>query len=73
MEAVMTARCRAHAQPQSPADLRLPWWALALPVLTFAVLLLVVAHPTQTHTPAGDPALGTVVDAIRHLLPHTAS
>jgi hypothetical protein len=69
----MTARWCAHPEPRSPESVRLPWWALALPVLTFAVLLLVVAHPTQAHASVGDPALGTVMDAVRHLRPPTSS
>jgi hypothetical protein len=38
-------------------DIRLPWWALALPTLAFVVLLALMLNPTDAHAAAGDPAI----------------
>ncbi|WP_435272756.1 hypothetical protein [Streptomyces parvulus] len=44
------------------ADTRLPWWALALPVLAFVTLLLLILNPADAHAATGQPA------AVAHLL-----
>ncbi|MFD6532693.1 hypothetical protein [Streptomyces sp. NPDC060184] len=40
------------------APVRLPWWALALPVLAFAVLLLMITDPEQAQAASADPDPG---------------
>ncbi|WAP55268.1 hypothetical protein PS467_10820 [Streptomyces luomodiensis] len=51
----MSARTRTR--PVHPADsgvdVRLPWWALALPVLAFVALLLLLTGPTDAHAASG--------------------
>ncbi|ATW47843.1 hypothetical protein ACWGJT_26710 [Streptomyces xantholiticus] len=50
----------AHTHPRSSAHVpgaggvRLPWWALALPVIAFCVLLMLIAGPDEAHAAAGD-------------------
>lgn len=50
----------AHTHPRSltrspgVAGGRLPWWALALPVIAFCALLLLIARPGQAQAAAGD-------------------
>ncbi|GGV81511.1 MULTISPECIES: hypothetical protein [Streptomyces] len=59
-----------HTRPRSATpggvDSRLPWWALVLPALGFAVLLALVVNPSGTHT--GDPALAQLLRHIQTLL-----
>lgn len=43
-------------------DIRLPWWALALPVLAFVALLLLILNPADAHAATDQPA------AVAHLL-----
>ncbi|MGW4033557.1 hypothetical protein ACWEFL_30385 [Streptomyces sp. NPDC004838] len=62
----------AHTPTPSPAkggvDSRLPWWALALPVLAFVLLLLMIADPAQAQSGGGDPAIARVLEHIRLVL-----
>ncbi|MGW0858448.1 hypothetical protein [Streptomyces sp. NPDC002690] len=54
--------------PAAGAPVRLPWWAVALPVLAFAALLLVVANPEQANAASADPGFGRFVErALDHL------
>ncbi|MFD6426692.1 hypothetical protein [Streptomyces sp. NPDC060198] len=48
--------------PAAGAPVRLPWWAVALPVLAFAALLLVMAGPEQAHAASTDPGFGRFVE-----------
>ncbi|MFG3047974.1 hypothetical protein [Streptomyces sp. NPDC048202] len=59
----------AHTRPH-PADAaaRLPWWALALPILAFVALLLLIMNPSDAHAASGDPALAQLVEHARHLV-----
>ncbi|MFF2655222.1 hypothetical protein [Streptomyces sp. NPDC058045] len=47
------------------AEFRLPWWGVALPVLAFAVLLLVLLNPDHAHATVGEPALAQLLDRVR--------
>ncbi|MCG7524653.1 hypothetical protein MHW47_09410 [Streptomyces sp. OfavH-34-F] len=64
----MPARTQ-HPRPTHPAssgaDVRLPWWAVALPALAFAALLLLIAGPGQAQAATGESATGQL---LRHLL-----
>ncbi|MEU0301237.1 hypothetical protein ABZ252_17470 [Streptomyces sp. NPDC006175] len=64
---------RTHTRTHRPAatdsvEVRLPWWAVALPALAFAALLLLIVEPGQAHASAGDPALGRLLGHIAGLL-----
>ncbi|WP_369390350.1 hypothetical protein AB5J72_23940 [Streptomyces sp. CG1] len=39
------------------ADIRLPWWALALSALAFVTLLALILNPSDAHAATGDRAL----------------
>ncbi|MFF8552435.1 hypothetical protein ACF058_06215 [Streptomyces sp. NPDC015501] len=57
--------------PRPPADgggARLPWWALALPAVAFAVLLSMILTPGQAHAATGAPVLGQLIEPILRLL-----
>ncbi|MDX3238108.1 hypothetical protein PV392_20960 [Streptomyces sp. ME03-5709C] len=47
---------------------RLPWWALALPVLAFAALLALVAGPGAAEASAVEP-VGRLLHAVGEGLP----
>lgn len=44
-----------HPQTPKQTQTRLPWWALALPVLAFAALLALVAAPGQADPSRAEP------------------
>lgn len=48
--------------PAAGSPARLPWWAVVLPVLAFAALLLVMTDPEQAHAASADPGLGRFVE-----------
>ncbi|GAA2956571.1 MULTISPECIES: hypothetical protein [Streptomycetaceae] len=66
----MSARThtRTHRPASSGVEVRLPWWAVALPALAFAALLLLIAGDGQAHAATGDPALGRLLGQILRLL-----
>ena len=59
---------RTHTRSTTPAsggvEVRLPWWAVALPALAFAALLLLIAGPGEARAATGDPALGRLLARI---------
>ncbi|MEU4659232.1 hypothetical protein AB0G32_35770 [Streptomyces sp. NPDC023723] len=59
-----------HTRPVSRGgvDIRLPWWALALPILAFVMLLALILNPSQAHAAAGQPALAHLLEQARYLL-----
>ncbi|MCX4651527.1 hypothetical protein OG249_06385 [Streptomyces microflavus] len=60
------------ALPRHPAadrvEIRLPWWAVALPAVAFAALLLMIMSPGQAQAATADPALGQLIERALHLL-----
>ncbi|GGW94973.1 hypothetical protein [Streptomyces chryseus] len=62
---------RAHTRTHPPASgTRLPWWAVALPALAFAVLLLMIAGPGEARAATGDPSVTHLVERIQQTLSH---
>lgn len=51
----MSARTRTRSvhPAVSGVDARLPWWAVALPAVAFAALLLLLTGPTDAHAEGG--------------------
>ncbi|MFF1925776.1 hypothetical protein ACFVW8_35075 [Streptomyces sp. NPDC058221] len=64
---------RTHTRSTRPdaggVEVRLPWWAVALPAVAFGALLLLIAGPGQAHAATGDPAVGRLLERIVDLLP----
>jgi hypothetical protein len=56
---------RPHSAIRGGVEVRLPWWALALPALAFALLLLVILNPADAHAAGGDPAVGHLFERIQ--------
>ncbi|ORT57489.1 hypothetical protein [Streptomyces sp. CB03238] len=46
----------------------LPWWAVALPVLAFAVLFGLITGGGEAHAAGGDLAVGRILEQIQHTL-----
>lgn len=52
----------SHTRPRPAttgggANIRLPWWALALSVLAFVTLLALLLNPSDAHPSTGGPPL----------------
>ncbi|MEV7210448.1 MULTISPECIES: hypothetical protein [unclassified Streptomyces] len=48
-------------------DIRLPWWAVALPVLAFVALLLLILNPADAHAAAEQPAIAQLLERLEQL------
>ncbi|ALV36568.1 hypothetical protein ACFV29_29770 [Streptomyces sp. NPDC059690] len=59
---------RPHAATTGRVDIRLPWWALALPTLAFIVLLALMLNPTDAQAAAGDPAITHLFERVQQLM-----
>nr|WSW70018.1 hypothetical protein OG461_29585 [Streptomyces sp. NBC_00995] len=63
---------RTHTRSTCPeaagVEVRLPWWAVALPAVAFGALLLLMTGPGQAHAATGDPAVGRLLERIMELL-----
>lgn len=63
---------RTHTRSTTPAsdavEARLPWWAVVLPSLGFAALLLLIVGPGEARAAGGDPVLGRLLAHIIGLL-----
>ncbi|MFI6871801.1 hypothetical protein ACIBL6_00025 [Streptomyces sp. NPDC050400] len=49
-------------------DIRLPWWAVALPAVAFVALLLLILNPSDAQAAAGDPSLAHILERARELV-----
>ncbi|MFE9094862.1 hypothetical protein [Streptomyces sp. NPDC007264] len=67
----MSARLhtRPHPATTGGVGMRLPWWALALPTLAFAVLLALILNPADAGA-GGDLALSHLVERIQQAVTH---
>ncbi|MEU9205532.1 hypothetical protein [Streptomyces sp. NPDC048332] len=63
---------RTHTRSTRPdaagVEVRLPWWAVALPAVAFGALLLLIAGPGQAQAATGDPVVGRLLERIVELL-----
>ncbi|MFF4544603.1 hypothetical protein [Streptomyces sp. NPDC001435] len=59
---------RPHPATTGGVDIRLPWWALALPALAFVSLLLLILNPSDAHAATGDPAVTHLVERVQQLI-----
>ncbi|MCX4909858.1 hypothetical protein [Streptomyces sp. NBC_00878] len=62
-----------HPAIRRGIETRLPWWALVLPALAFAALLLVILNPADAHAAGGDPAVGRLFEYVQQIVPHQGS
>ncbi|MEW2625813.1 hypothetical protein [Streptomyces sp. NPDC048106] len=59
---------RTHPATTGGVDIRLRWWALALPVLAFGILFLLILNPSDAHAANADPAIAHLVERAQRLL-----
>jgi len=68
----MPARTHTPPRPASASaggvDTRLPWWALALPALAFATLLVLILNPADAHAAGSDPVITHLVERVQMLI-----
>ncbi|MFI9176193.1 hypothetical protein [Streptomyces lincolnensis] len=57
-----------HPVSRGGVDIRLPWWALALPTLAFVVLLALILNPSDAHAATGDPAVTRLLQHLQQLI-----
>lgn len=63
---------RTHSRPlpatKRAVDIRLPWWALALPTVAFVALLALILNPTDAQATTGDPMIAHLLERARELV-----
>ncbi|MEU6536306.1 hypothetical protein [Streptomyces sp. NPDC047000] len=59
---------RHHPAATGGVDIRLPWWALALPALAFITLLLLILNPVDAHAASGDPVVAHFIERAQQLI-----
>ncbi|MFD4597763.1 hypothetical protein ACFWPQ_06945 [Streptomyces sp. NPDC058464] len=59
---------RPHPATPGSVDIRLPWWALALPALAFVALLMLILNPADAHAATGDPAVTHLFERVQQLV-----
>lgn len=69
----MSARSHTRRAPADQAksagiEIQLPWWAIALPAIAFAALLLLILNPADAHAASGEPAVSDLLERLRDLL-----
>ncbi|MGW7367812.1 hypothetical protein ACWGI8_31410 [Streptomyces sp. NPDC054841] len=66
----MSARMhtRSHVPAAAGVDVRLPWWAVVLPVIAFATLFVLMTGTGEAHAASGDPSVGAFLDRIQQTL-----
>jgi hypothetical protein len=57
-----------HPASTGRADIRLPWWALALPTLAFITLLTLILNPSDAHAATAEPAISQLFERIQRLI-----
>ncbi|MET9443210.1 hypothetical protein [Streptomyces sp. NPDC006610] len=61
---------RPHPANTGRVDIRLPWWALALPALAFGVLLAMMMNPAEAHAAGEEPVVAHLVERVQQLIAH---
>ncbi|MGW2178798.1 hypothetical protein ACWCXX_12065 [Streptomyces sp. NPDC001732] len=63
---------RTHPRTTRPAtgaiEVRLPWWAVALPAVAFAALMLLIVGTGDAHAATTDPAIGRLLARVMALV-----
>ncbi|MER6151055.1 hypothetical protein [Streptomyces hirsutus] len=59
---------RPHPAPRGGVDLRLPWWALALPALAFVALLTLLLNPADAHAATAEPGITHLIERAQQLI-----
>ena len=57
-----------HPASTGRADIRLPWWALALPTLAFITLLTLILNPSDAQAATTEPAISRLFERVQQLI-----
>jgi len=73
----MSARSHTRRDPGATKDsasveIQLPWWAIALPAIAFAALLLLMLNPADAHAAGGEPVVTHMLERIQETVFRTA-
>ncbi|QEV17373.1 MULTISPECIES: hypothetical protein [Streptomyces] len=70
----MSVRPHTRRDPAEPGstEIQLPWWAIALPAVAFAALLLLILNPADAHAASSGPAVTGLLEHIQTLISRTA-
>ncbi|ATL26732.1 hypothetical protein [Streptomyces formicae] len=63
----MSARSHTRRDPAETGsvEVQLPWWAVALPALAFAALLLLILNPADAHAASSEPMVTQLLERIQ--------
>ncbi|MFF3646823.1 hypothetical protein [Streptomyces sp. NPDC002564] len=66
----MSARPHTRRDPaeSGSVEIQLPWWAMALPAVAFAALLLLILNPVDAHAATSEPVVTHLLERIRTLV-----
>ncbi|QEU95278.1 hypothetical protein [Streptomyces kanamyceticus] len=66
----MSARSHTRRDPAESGsiEVQLPWWAVALPALAFAALLLLILNPADAHAASGQPMVTQLLERIQETI-----
>ncbi|MEU7580815.1 hypothetical protein AB0B50_24785 [Streptomyces sp. NPDC041068] len=70
----MSARTHTRRDPadSGSVEIQLPWWAIALPAVAFAALLLLIMNPVDAHAATSEPVITNLLEHIRAIVLRTA-
>ncbi|GGV47613.1 hypothetical protein AB0I84_27935 [Streptomyces spectabilis] len=66
----MSVRAHTRRDPAKQAEptaveIQLPWWAIALPAIAFAALLLLILNPVDAHAASGEPVVTHLFERVK--------
>ncbi|MFD9910933.1 hypothetical protein [Streptomyces sp. NPDC059063] len=70
----MSARAQTRPDPadraeQAGIEIQLPWWAVALPAIAFAALLLLILNAADAHAAAdSEPVITHILERVKAIL-----
>ncbi|WP_306334483.1 hypothetical protein [Streptomyces sp. KL118A] len=69
----MSARSHTPRDPAKPGsiEVQLPWWAIALPAIAFASLLLLILNPVDAHAATSEPVITNLLERIQAMILRT--
>ncbi|WP_327357104.1 hypothetical protein [Streptomyces sp. NBC_01304] len=59
---------RSPEQSRGSVEVKLPWWAVALPTIAFVVLLMLILNPAEAQAASGHPGVADFFDRVQESL-----
>jgi hypothetical protein len=63
-----THHTRTARDTSDSVEIRLPWWAVALPAIAFAALLLLIVSPGEAHAVTTVPTVDRILQQVHQTL-----